>query len=372
MTGPDPLALLLLETLSILPLFLLLAGYAPRFAPEGLRLDLLCGAGLAGAVMLGSLAFGPGLIYGTALPGLAGAFFGWRAMALTLAAALAMQLGQNAAPLALSPPVISGLMGLLWRALPPPTWRNAHGLILLGIMLCAALIPNIMQAAPGARSLAFPLIGTLILAAIASGWIIRRERQWQNAAAQLHDMLNRDGLTGLATRQKLADKTAQLHRNRRPMALINIALNHFRAVNQEFGHKAGDHVLRRLALMLQAAMPDGAVVARISGAEFAILLTDTDRDEAIAYGSALCQYLTMQPVHLKNGSVSITASVGLAFASAGASFDNLLCNAGQCLNRAKATGPNQFWCSVSPDLSTGPPHTTDSPPTGSAGSQQLH
>jgi diguanylate cyclase (GGDEF)-like protein len=93
-----------------------------------------------------------------------------------------------------------------------------------------------------------------------------------------------DSLTGLANRRSaylaLAGMVARARRSRTPLTVIELDLDHFKAVNDRFGHPAGDALLTEVGAALTASLRGGDVPARVGGEEFLVLLPDTDQEAA--------------------------------------------------------------------------------------------
>ncbi len=122
-----------------------------------------------------------------------------------------------------------------------------------------------------------------------------------------------DALTGLLNRRgfetQMAFGLAMARRSGRPLSLITVDVDHFKRVNDTFGHEAGDEVLRRLARTLEERLRGSDVVARLGGEEFVVLLPDTDLAGAQAIAQAL---VTAMAEHQDPVVGSITVSAGVA------------------------------------------------------------
>lgn len=175
----------------------------------------------------------------------------------------------------------------------------------------------------------------------------------------------RDQLTGAANRayfdERLAEEVARARRTGRPLALALLDLDHFKSVNDRYGHAAGDAVLRAAAQALRAQVRRHDVLARYGGEEFAVLLVDVDAERAVRRVDALRLALSALAVPLPSGDVpgdgagaggmrppaiSVTGSAGVAAAAEVAGVDEvgatraLLHLADERLYAAKALGRN--------------------------------
>ncbi|MEO6301186.1 MAG: diguanylate cyclase [Paracoccaceae bacterium] len=120
-----------------------------------------------------------------------------------------------------------------------------------------------------------------------------------------------DTLTGLRNRRALSTVLDQLVRTDTPFGLMHIDLDYFKAINDGFGHAAGDHVLRRVGEVLQNETRAHDTVARVGGDEFVVAfpgLTDADKLEMIA--RRIIEVLT-QPMAFESQICRISASIGL-------------------------------------------------------------
>lgn len=122
-----------------------------------------------------------------------------------------------------------------------------------------------------------------------------------------------DALTGLLNRRgfdtQMAFSLAMARRSARPLSLITVDVDHFKRVNDTFGHEAGDEVLRRLARTLEQRLRGSDVVARLGGEEFVVLLPDTDLAGAEAIAQALVTAMAAQQDPVVG---AITVSAGVA------------------------------------------------------------
>jgi diguanylate cyclase (GGDEF)-like protein/PAS domain S-box-containing protein len=155
-----------------------------------------------------------------------------------------------------------------------------------------------------------------------------------------------DHLTGLANRRAFFD-AAELELGRskhapRDIALILFDADHFKAVNDRFGHPAGDAVLRHLADTLADTFREVDVVARIGGEEFAVLLPSTDLAAAAAVAERLRALVEASAVTVDAAPIRYTVSAGVAVMSDDADgLDGMLKRADLALYAAKAAGRNR-------------------------------
>ncbi|GAB1691181.1 diguanylate cyclase [Krasilnikovia sp. M28-CT-15] len=201
--------------------------------------------------------------------------------------------------------------------------------------------------------------GTLAVAAVLfSGLLLRqmlttrdRTRLARDLDAALREqerLAATDPLTGLYNRRffqdVLKDESARCARSGQPIAVVILDLDHFKRINDRYGHPAGDAVLVQVADRLRRTARAGDVVARFGGEEFVCLLNDTDEDAALELAERLRHALRSTPVDIRPGlAIPITASVGVAGTPAegnlaAADPDQLIAEADRALYRAKSAG----------------------------------
>ncbi|WP_426688023.1 diguanylate cyclase [Rhodanobacter ginsengiterrae] len=143
-----------------------------------------------------------------------------------------------------------------------------------------------------------------------------RTAQLNSANRQLLELARRDALTGVFNRRWLMEALQQATAGERrgvTAALIFIDVDHFKLVNDNFGHLAGDHALRSVAEAIGRCLPDDAVLARYGGEEFACLLFNTDLPTAHVLAEKIRLEVARHPLHGPGKSVrGITVSAGVA------------------------------------------------------------
>jgi diguanylate cyclase (GGDEF)-like protein len=175
------------------------------------------------------------------------------------------------------------------------------------------------------------------------GWrgVITDITMEHDAQSRMQQLALVDSLTGLANRTQLRDRL-QLKLDtagHRPAALLCMNMDHFKRVNDMFGHAAGDRVLREAARRLRKLVRASDVVARAGGDEFAVLLDDIPGpDEALRFGQRIVAELN-RGFSSDAGLISSSASVGVVtIPTHGSTVDELLANADLALSTAKAGG----------------------------------
>ena len=167
------------------------------------------------------------------------------------------------------------------------------------------------------------------------------------AEAQIWHQANYDALTGLANRRLLQHRIAQMitDAGRCPeiIALLFVDLDGFKAINDTYGHEAGDEVLRETARRLQAGIRESDLAARLAGDEFLIALRHLSGQEyAGTVASKLLDALA-RPYHFRGHELRISASLGIAiYPDDAGGADELVKCADQAMYRAKEAGKNTY------------------------------
>jgi diguanylate cyclase len=135
-----------------------------------------------------------------------------------------------------------------------------------------------------------------------------------------HRLAQTDELTGLGNRRHLLHVIETFFADfndpwtsERTMAFLYIDLNHFKEINDSFGHPAGDELLRQLGPRLKSAIPDSGSVFRLGGDELAVVLMDVDADDAAKVAEDILAGI-VEPFFLQKMSASVGASIGIAIA----------------------------------------------------------
>lgn len=172
------------------------------------------------------------------------------------------------------------------------------------------------------------------------------ERSRMDNERRLLELASTDGLTGLANRMKLTEvfkrEHAHTQRNASPLALIFIDIDHFKHINDQYGHEVGDQALRHLTHVLGDRLRSTDLFCRLGGEEFAVLLPHTTPAQAAEVAENLRQRLQETPLQLGGKNVTMTLSAGVAnLGDDGNSLDDLLRTADKRTYAAKRNGRNQ-------------------------------
>ena len=154
-----------------------------------------------------------------------------------------------------------------------------------------------------------------------------------------------DPLTGLPNRaawsERLEHEVGQWQQHGNSLLLAMLDLDHFKRINDNYGHLAGDKVLKIIANVLRKRLRGSDFIARFGGEEFVLLLPNTPWPVGVRIVEALRAAIEACPFHFKGEPVTITVSVGLSAFKAGDRSDLVIKRADQALYRAKDAGRNR-------------------------------
>lgn len=163
---------------------------------------------------------------------------------------------------------------------------------------------------------------------------------------RLERLASRDELTGAYNRRRFLEKAnaefARCRRYRKPLSVLMIDLDHFKTINDSFGHAAGDAVLKSIVTTIAGALRESDLLGRIGGEEFMVLLVETARDQAQTAAQRLLQAINQLKVKEAGETVQTTASIGVSLMAPGdQTFDDLMKRADQAMYQAKDNGRNR-------------------------------
>jgi diguanylate cyclase (GGDEF)-like protein len=174
--------------------------------------------------------------------------------------------------------------------------------------------------------------------------VVQRERE--EAVEKLQEYANRDGLTGIANRRffegRLRDEFLRWQRYGGELSVLLFDLDHFKDINDRFGHAVGDTVLRVMAQRVADAVRVQDIFGRFGGEEFALLLPCTPLADAMIVAEKIRMTIGDTPVEAEGVLVPVTASVGGAAARPGVpTYEVLINEADAALYSAKRQGRNR-------------------------------
>ena len=156
-----------------------------------------------------------------------------------------------------------------------------------------------------------------------------------------------DYLTSLVNRRsflEIAEKALQIAKTEKgQMAIIMLDIDHFKNVNDQYGHQTGDEVLSMVASKIKNSLRQGDIAGRYGGEEFVVLLVDAPSDRCFNIAERIRQTVSLQPIQLAQTTVSVTISLGLACLDPDRtlSLQSLIDRADQAMYLAKQQGRNR-------------------------------
>jgi diguanylate cyclase (GGDEF)-like protein len=171
--------------------------------------------------------------------------------------------------------------------------------------------------------------------------ISRANRRMFALAYEVQYRASHDVMTTLSSRSHWFALASAVYdqsmRDRRPLCILYLDIDHFKSINDHFGHDVGDTVLKRVAEAVAHNAPRRDLVSRFGGEEFVKLLPDTSLPQAIARARALHQRVNA----IEMPSSTVTVSVGIAEAVPGQTLDEMIIRADRAMLRAKESGRNR-------------------------------
>jgi diguanylate cyclase (GGDEF)-like protein len=190
----------------------------------------------------------------------------------------------------------------------------------------------------------------LILLASIAFWLYRLKR----SQLRFKKLASHDGLTGILNHQHFIGECERilraLEKRGAQAGLVSIDLDHFKQINDTYGHATGDTVLRHAVAVCMEHLRPGDLFGRLGGEEFGVLLADCGRDQALAIADRIRLTIVANPLAIDGEIVTISASVGVSFtANAGHDLQQLCREADAALYRAKRSGRNRVMADTEDD-----------------------
>lgn len=193
-----------------------------------------------------------------------------------------------------------------------------------------------------------PLVLSNVVICLSAIWAAMHlyERNREKTTGELRRMATTDELTGLHNRRQLEKIFTRLasaaDRQHGVLAVIVMDLDHFKQVNDRWGHYAGDKVLVHVARLLRNHLRGSDWAFRTGGEEFCLLLPMAHRDGAVTAAEMLRRQIAAQSCDFEGETISLSASIGIAmYPENGLAFDRLLSLADERMYRAKQQGRNR-------------------------------
>jgi diguanylate cyclase (GGDEF)-like protein len=263
----------------------------------------------------------------------------WRPPALLLHAICPLGTIAATAAVALSEPVGLTPVFYLWPMLVAAYFlRRPEVLANFAFMALACGVALALWVDPVLRLAMF--LAVLAITGVATAVIVVLRERVLELVQRLRTLASRDSLTGALNRgafeQRLDAELARTERTTSPLALVVFDVDHFKSINDSFGHAAGDQVLRGISDAVAGSLRRSDVFGRLGGEEFGLLLPDTDAQGAATVADKLRRMLSAPAVAGR----SLTVSFGVAQAPRNGSWGGrkLLAEADRALYAAKRGG----------------------------------
>lgn len=157
--------------------------------------------------------------------------------------------------------------------------------------------------------------------------------------------INHDSLTGLPNREayneNIAESIQRWQHNDSPLSLAVADIDHFKHINDTFGHLAGDKVLKKVAALFKSSVREGDFIARFGGEEFVFIFEHTNSETALEITEQLRKSIEECHFVYRDNKVDVTISFGLTTIKAGDTIESLFMRADKALYKAKDSGRNR-------------------------------
>ncbi|VAW73018.1 diguanylate cyclase/phosphodiesterase (GGDEF & EAL domains) with PAS/PAC sensor(s) [hydrothermal vent metagenome] len=166
-------------------------------------------------------------------------------------------------------------------------------------------------------------------------------------------LAQKDPLTGISNRSALDEmmqrELSHARRQGSSCAMIILDIDHFKKINDKYGHITGDCALKNVASMMDSCKRDGDLLFRYGGEEFVILMRDTDEDGALLLAERIRHHIENTTCHCSGAELAMTVSIGISVLQDDDSPISLFTRADQALYNAKHNGRNQVCMAEEPE-----------------------
>lgn len=228
------------------------------------------------------------------------------------------------------------------------TLKGGRELLAIYAAPFALSILTLWQAGVDMRAVAMKLVDPLMMLIIAvfiSELFHRIRRHSARLEGELARLAGLDTLTGLHNRRFLESRTAaelaRAQRHDAPFSVVIGDLDHFKRINDHYGHNIGDQVLREVAKCIRDNLRQEDLAVRWGGEEFLLLLPGLDEAGALQVAEKVRRILAQATLQCDDHEISVTISLGVAEYAGEDSFINLVRRADEAMYRAKAEGRNR-------------------------------
>ncbi|MGB6020549.1 MAG: GGDEF domain-containing protein [Sulfurimonadaceae bacterium] len=216
----------------------------------------------------------------------------------------------------------------------------------IAVIITAQIFSDLQLSQTAINSGVLGLIIGSLLAHIYTNKVDDYEKSLQESNTALKVLASTDGLTGIMNKRIFKQVSERYfesaQRDHMSLTLLMLDLDHFKKVNDTYGHQLGDMLLIRFVEVAQTLLRKSDILARVGGEEFAVLLFKTDSEGAFTLAEKIRSEVQNIAIEYDGQEVSVTTSIGVSQnAETDKSFDDIFARADKALYQAKAQGRNQ-------------------------------
>ncbi len=176
-------------------------------------------------------------------------------------------------------------------------------------------------------------------------WFFRDITTQKKIETELVKLTRRDPLTDIPNRRYFLERSLQefirVRRYHTPLCVASLDIDHFKKINDQYGHAAGDAMLKSVCRIIEQQLRDTDLFARIGGEEFVILMPDSEMDGALFLSERIRQVVAAHQLFFNNEEISCTMSIGVTMLKpTDDSMEDCLFRADKAMYRAKKNGRN--------------------------------
>jgi diguanylate cyclase len=176
----------------------------------------------------------------------------------------------------------------------------------------------------------------LIITSPIAFFLLNMIRLMNISIRKIDDHIKYDTLTGALTRGYFLKDVERTPHTKG--AFLMIDADHFKAVNDTYGHAVGDEVLKAISTSIKSTIGNRGIVGRLGGEEFGVYLTNLIQEDALFTAWEICENMRNKSIKVGIKTIQVTLSIGLAMQDVAKSFDATMNEADECLYEAKRTG----------------------------------
>ena len=213
--------------------------------------------------------------------------------------------------------------------------------------IAATILSNFAGTVNFGWAIAFAYVVPVVVTPLISWPLIGLLLRIHQSEEKMRDLASHDSLTGLLSRHAFFENgnsyISLAKRDQNMFSVLIIDLDHFKSINDKYGHPAGDAVLKLFADIVNSVSRNSDIIGRLGGEEFGLVLPSTGSAEAVEFSQRLHQAIAKAVLKYKSDMIQYTVSIGLASYKADSddTLDDLLANADIALYQAKNSGRNR-------------------------------